>query len=206
MARPVTGEPNMTQYKEEANGVFSLPLLEPRTCRSIIRSLRPLNDWSAAQVRQRSSTGRYRSATKKDARAAYILDAPPRQEARLCRQFDERMDVAVKPLIRRLWRIALSEHSGVQIVRYARGGHYQPHRDSGLDIQDRYFTVLCYLNDDFEGGRTWFPHLEHHTQPQCGKAILFPARYLHCAEPVLDGEKFVMVSWVLGPTPLRWIK
>ena len=195
-----------TQYKEEANGVFSFPLFEPRTCRSIVSSLRPMNSWSVAQVRQQAGAGRYRSATKRGARAAYILDALQEQKAKFCLKFDERMNAVVKPLIRQLWRIVLTEHSGVQIVRYARGGHYKPHRDSGLDIQDRYFTVLCYLNDDFEGGRTWFPHLEHHTQPQRGKAILFPARYLHCAEPVLDGEKFVMVSWVLGPTPLRWIK
>jgi predicted 2-oxoglutarate/Fe(II)-dependent dioxygenase YbiX len=196
----------MIRYKEEANGIFSFPLFEPRTCRSIIRNLIPLDNWSKAQVRQRTSAGRYHSATKRDARSAYILDTDPEQAERLCRKFDEQIDTIVKPLIQHLWRIALRRHSGVQIIRYARGGHYKPHRDSSLDIQDRYFTVLCYLNDDFEGGQTWFPHLEHHTKPQSGKAVLFPARYLHCAEPVLSGEKFVMVSWILGPTPIRWIK
>lgn len=195
----------MTRYEEEANGVFSLPLLEERDCRSIVRSLGALGSWSEARVRQRTRAGRFRSETRRDARAAHILDAAPRQEARLCRPFERQMEAVVKPLIRELWRLELKEHSGVQVVRYARGGHYKPHRDSSLDIQDRYFTVLCYLNDDFEGGTTWFPHLGHRTRPRSGKAVLFPARYLHCAEPVLSGEKFVMVSWVLGPTPLRWI-
>lgn len=196
----------MIEYEEEAEGVFSFPLFEPRACRSIVRSLLPLKSWSAAQVRQRTSAGRFHSATKKGTRAAHVLNTTPAQKASLFREFNGQMDSLVKPLIRDLWRIDLARHSGVQVVRYARGGHYKPHRDSSLDIQDRYFTVLCYLNDDFEGGTTWFPHLGHRARPRAGKAVLFPSRYLHCAETVTSGEKFAMVCWVLGPRPLRWIK
>ena len=92
----------------------------------------------------------------------------------------------------------LTTHEGTQLVRYAPGGHYIPHSDVGRLTMNRYYTVLCYLNDDFEGGNTQFPALDYAVRPQSGKAILFPSRYLHGGEPVTRGEKYILVSWITG--------
>jgi hypothetical protein len=62
---------------------------------------------------------------------------------------------------------------------------------------------VCYLNDDFAGGGTEFTDLDYTVTPMPGKSIVFPARYLHRALPVLAGEKYVAVSWVIRPLPLR---
>jgi predicted 2-oxoglutarate/Fe(II)-dependent dioxygenase YbiX len=100
----------------------------------------------------------------------------------------------------------LSECQGTQLVRYKPGGHYVPHTDAGADeFANRYFTVLCYLNQDFEGGKTSFPSLNYAATPRAGKALIFPATYLHCAEPVVRGEKLILLSWVCGPVPIRWV-
>ena len=123
----------------------------------------------------------------------------------LLARFDEKMDEIVKPLIKNIFGVSLSKHVDTQILRYPPGGHYIPHQDVGSDLLDRYFTVVCYLNDDFEGGRTWFPSLNYSVVPQAGKAVFFPASFFHCAQPVIKGEKFAIISWISGPVPLKWI-
>jgi predicted 2-oxoglutarate/Fe(II)-dependent dioxygenase YbiX len=64
---------------------------------------------------------------------------------------------------------------------------------------------VCYLNDDFEGGRTLFPALDYAVTPEAGRAVLFPSTYLHGSEPVIKGRKFVLVSWIDGPVAVKWI-
>ncbi|MGA8311890.1 MAG: 2OG-Fe(II) oxygenase, partial [Terriglobales bacterium] len=95
---------------------------------------------------------------------------------------------------------------GTEIVRYSPGGHYVPHKDANeLELANRYFTVLCYLNDSFEEGKTSFTSLNFTAAPAAGKTLVFPSRYLHCAEPVTRGEKFVFITWLCGPPPIKWI-
>jgi predicted 2-oxoglutarate/Fe(II)-dependent dioxygenase YbiX len=138
------------------------------------------------------------------ARAARILQGV--RAAGIEREFEEKIHGVVRPLIKRIWDVNLSECQGTQLVRYKPGGHYVPHTDAGVDeFANRYFTVLCYLNQDFEGGKTSFPSLNYAATPQTGKAIIFPASYLHCAEPVVSGEKLILLSWVCGPVPVRWV-
>jgi len=108
-------------------------------------------------------------------------------------------------MVNRLWGTNFKEHADTQLVRYSPGGYYHTHTDNSHDLGARFFTVLCYLNDDFEGGGTRFPSLNYTVTPVCGKAVFFPSKYLHCAESVCGGEKYVLVSWVLGPTPITWI-
>jgi predicted 2-oxoglutarate/Fe(II)-dependent dioxygenase YbiX len=121
------------------------------------------------------------------------------------RDFDGSVNRVVKSLVNRIWGVALPRHDGTHLVRYTRGNFYAPHTDAALDVSDRYFTVLCYLNEDFEGGQTSFPLLGHCVEPRAGKAVIFPSTYLHGAEPVLRGEKYVLVTWLMGREPRPWI-
>jgi hypothetical protein len=193
----------MIDYREEAEGVIAVPLCEVSTCQSILAYVRGLDDWQSATVRVQSIEGVYDSVGQTEVRAASILSPPHLSE--IFPEFDERMEATIKPLIKQFWGVDLTEHTGTQLVRYIPGGRYLAHKDAGMDFEDRYFTVVCYLNDEFEGGTTWFPHLGYRSIPQSGKTILFPANYLHSAEAVLKGEKYVVVSWVLGPVPIKWI-
>lgn len=117
----------------------------------------------------------------------------------LGRRFDEKMETIIKPLVRHLWGKQLTSHYGTQLVRYTSGGHYRAHSDIGRQTLNRYYTVLCYLNDDFAGGGTHFPHLSYTVRPRAGKAIIFPSGFVHSGEAVTSGEKFVLVSWLIGP-------
>ena len=190
-------------YEEVAAGILSLRLYETTVCRSLLESIRGCDHWQSATVRVQADDGRFAFAPQPDVREATILAED--QVTRLLPDFDARMNLMIRPLIKQFWGVDLLEYSGKQLVRYFPGGHYVPHMDAAQDMEDRYFSVVCYLNSDFEGGGTWFPNLSYRAVPQSGKAILFPSKYLHAAEPVLNGEKYVLVTWVLGPIPIKWI-
>lgn len=192
----------MHQFKEECYGIFSVSLYDERSCRTIVHSIKRSTGWYDARVRNEVSEGKYRSARMARVRKARILNPGAAESVYV--GFDRKINLIVKPMIRRVWRADLLNHSDTQVIRYAPNGHYQEHTDSGYDLSDRYFSVLCYLNDDFEGGHTSFPYLNFSAVPKRGRAIVFPSSYMHCAEPVLSGEKFVALTWVMGPPWFHW--
>jgi predicted 2-oxoglutarate/Fe(II)-dependent dioxygenase YbiX len=192
----------MISFNEEAKDVFALALFEPEECHRLLEPIKVAHGWEDAAVRVQGQA-EMGDAVARDVRAASVL--PLALSPAICGQVEMRMATIVKPLIAQVWGVDLPEYAGMQLVRYTPGGHYETHQDAALDFEDRYFTLLCYLNDDFEGGRTWFPHLNHRALPERGKAIVFPAKYFHRAEPVINGEKYVLVGWVMGPIPIKWI-
>jgi hypothetical protein len=193
----------MIRYVEEAHGVIAIPLLDPSACKSIIDYAKGLDRWEKAGVREKINEGMYETIAMPDVRSASILSIP--DGAGPFQEFNKGMDSIIKPIIKQEWQLDLDEHTTPQLVRYQSGGYYQGHPDAAEDLEYRYFSVVCYLNDEFEGGNTRFPSLKYSAIPECGKTILFPAKYFHCAQPVTSGEKYILVSWVVGPAPIKWI-
>ncbi|MDQ5846223.1 MAG: 2OG-Fe(II) oxygenase [Acidobacteriota bacterium] len=192
----------MSSFREESQGVVSLRLYESRECRKIVDSIKELDGWNPALIRQGQEGGNYDIVARSDIRSASTLNTADVE--RLYDEFEQKVDSLVKPLIRRLWKLDLKNHSGTHLLKYEAADHYIPHRDTGLGFEGRYFSVVCYLNDDFIGGRTLFPTLNYAVTPEAGQAILFPSNYLHGSEAVISGKKFAFVSWIDGPVPIRW--
>lgn len=95
----------------------------------------------------------------------------------------------------------------IQCVRYKRGQKFRSHFDGGVDLP-RLTTYLLYLNDDFEGGETFFPLLDLAIDPQAGACLRFPScdregRVLwpseHGGLPVHSGVKYALNIWVRCP-------
>lgn len=100
----------------------------------------------------------------------------------------------------------LDTFSAPSVLKYRPGGKYDAHSDSeywdrgqGQWIKsiDRDYSLLLYVNDDYQGGALYFPNFELRLQPKCGMLVAFPSdhRYLHAAEPLVSGERLVIVSW-----------
>jgi hypothetical protein len=96
-----------------------------------------------------------------------------------------------------------------QILRYRPGGLYNHHADSEnwvndrwVRVQDRDFSILLYLNDQFSGGEIAFVDFDFKLKPKQGMLVAFPSdhHYQHAALPVTSGTRYVVVSWgaVLG--------
>jgi prolyl 4-hydroxylase len=115
--------------------------------------------------------------------------------------------------------LSAHEHSvaeSLQVIRYREGEEYAPHHDWVVSEPrnqyqpTRFATLLMYLNDDFEGGRTVFPrsvNSQNHdglqVEPEQGMAVLFynmlPDGNVddlsqHGSEPVTRGEKVLAES------------
>lgn len=103
-----------------------------------------------------------------------------------------------------------------QCVRYEPGQEYQNHYDTFDETNERgkkeieesgqrKYTMLAYLNDDFEGGGTYFPNVDILVTPKKGRVVIFnnldengqviKAAY-HAGLPVTKGCKYAINIWV----------
>jgi prolyl 4-hydroxylase len=101
---------------------------------------------------------------------------------------------------------AVEQGEPLQVLRYRPGGEYKPHFDAipGFANQ-RTMTFLVWLNEDYEGGETFFPTPGLRLKGQAGDGILFrntgadgrrdPAAG-HSGLPVVRGEKLIASRWI----------
>ena len=100
----------------------------------------------------------------------------------------------------------------LQILRYVPGQEYRPHFDfvDGAANQ-RLWTALIYLNDDYEGGATRFVRTGLEVRGRAGDMLLFwniqrdghgDPLAEHAGLPVLSGTKYLATRWI---REARWI-
>jgi prolyl 4-hydroxylase len=94
----------------------------------------------------------------------------------------------------------------LQVLRYRPGDQYRTHFDAipGFANQ-RVLTMLVWLNEDYEGGETFFPTPDLSLRGAKGDAILFRnvgadgRRHpdsAHAGRPVRAGEKLIASRWI----------
>lgn len=73
---------------------------------------------------------------------------------------------------------------------------YYPDGSPGRFPWRKYSGVL-YLNDDYEGGKTYFPNQKVEITPEKGKLLIFPSdlEHPHGVSEVLSGERYTMPIW-----------
>ncbi len=85
-----------------------------------------------------------------------------------------------------------------RFYRYRPGQRFRHHTD-GVYVADNgdfsQFTLLVYLNDDFEGGETAFTRLA--VKPERGAALVFHHQVEHAGAEVLSGAKYVLRTDVM---------
>lgn len=90
----------------------------------------------------------------------------------------------------------VTQDEGFQVLKYEKGQFYKTHIDSGLEI-NRVISVLLYLNDNYEGGETYFVRQNIKVKGKQGDILVFPSNYCypHSAEEILSGTKYSVVTW-----------
>ena len=88
------------------------------------------------------------------------------------------------------------------IIRYKadKQGHLSLHHDYSQ------YTLAVKLNDEFEGGGTYFPAYKLLANPKrVGNAILHPGlvSHRHGGRPVLSGTRYINVSFIKNPSIMR---
>ena len=78
------------------------------------------------------------------------------------------------------------------IVRYQPA--IQAHLNTHLD--DSNYSLTIGLNDEFEGGGTWFPRQKTLAKPNTGECTLFPMpTHKHAGMSVTEGKRYIIVSF-----------
>lgn len=90
----------------------------------------------------------------------------------------------------------------LQIGRYADGGFYDWHIDlGGARASLRKLSVTVQLSDGsaYKGGDLEFKDFaDFKADREIGSTIIFPSFLLHRVTPVMEGERWSMVAWVIG--------
>jgi prolyl 4-hydroxylase len=97
-------------------------------------------------------------------------------------------------------REVVGANERLRCYRYASGEFFAPHFDGRFrrtPHEASELTLLVYLNDTFEGGRTRFCDEAIEVDPKPGRALLFFHRVRHAGNPVAPGVKYVVRSDVM---------
>jgi prolyl 4-hydroxylase len=109
-----------------------------------------------------------------------------------------------------------SHFESIQCVSYDKNQEYINHYDTFDETTERgkktvkeggqrKYTMLAYLNDDFEGGGTHFPLLDVLVQPKKRRVVIFDnldenqqvlKAAMHAGLPVSKGRKYAINMWV----------
>lgn len=99
------------------------------------------------------------------------------------------------------FNVALNHVEPMPLVKYSSGDYFDCHSDltDGFQTQ-RIATMIMYLNDDFQGGCTYFPKFNLRIQPRRGSALVYyydvHNPLVHQGETVVAGTKQILTAFV----------
>lgn len=101
------------------------------------------------------------------------------------------------------WKFDITHANQAEFLKYPAGGRYTPHLDTFLNPtgECRKLTVLTFLNDDFKGGKFFIQdgHEKYYPPQEKGTVLVFPSFLLHGVEDIIEGTRYSVVCWMVGP-------
>jgi len=121
------------------------------------------------------------------------------QEIGLSEAYSRVLREVVYPICIHLWKLEGSGWDTMFSENFI--ARYVPDRQSHLSLHHDFshITTVVKLNDEFEGGGTWFPKYKILSNPErVGVATLHPGlvTHLHGARPIFSGTRYVCVSFM----------
>lgn len=126
------------------------------------------------------------------------------------------LTLKIKKIICEKTGLPIENQERIHIVKYNIGGEYKEHQDF-FHLNTNYYeaqmtrggqrihSCLFYLNDDFEGGETYFPKIKYTIKPEIGKLVVWDNLNtdgslnfdsLHAGLPVISNQKWICIVWV----------
>jgi Rps23 Pro-64 3,4-dihydroxylase Tpa1-like proline 4-hydroxylase len=82
------------------------------------------------------------------------------------------------------------------LQKYNPGAKMGPHVD-GYNQENKFaYSVVLYLNDNYDGGEINFPNQNVKLKPQAGSMLIFPSNepYVHEVNEVVSGNKYIATT------------
>ena len=114
----------------------------------------------------------------------------------------------IQETLAKTYGVQFPQAEACSILRYSPSQQYKRHIDNILlssrtqeveqGIPTRDVSIVGYLNDDFEGGETFFDRQNIKVTPKKGSAIVFPAYYTHPHQSIMvrSGRKYSWTTWL----------
>ena len=98
---------------------------------------------------------------------------------------------------KRDYQVVTEWHDEYYVLRYSGGQQFKEHIDDN-PIFPRTISYAYYLNEDYSGGEIEFPLLGISYKPKSNEILFFPSNYIykHRVNPVIDGKRYAVVSWL----------
>lgn len=125
------------------------------------------------------------------------------EEPQLQRQLNAIILRRVKPEVEKAFQFTITRFERYLVGCYdaQSGGFFRPHRDNtSKGTMHRRFAMTLNLNvGEYTGGFLRFPeYAPHGYKGDSGTAIIFSCSLLHEATPVINGERFALLSFFYG--------
>lgn len=108
----------------------------------------------------------------------------------------------IKLFIQEQYNVNNVEADEMSIVRWFPGMEQPPHCDdmSNTDIKGfdhRDFGVIIYLNDDYDGGKTYYPQYDFYVTPKQGQIAVHPgdSNHLHGVTKIDGNIRYTIASF-----------
>ena len=86
-----------------------------------------------------------------------------------------------------------------QFTKYASGGHYDWHTDTGLNFEYRFCSIVIQLNDEYSGGELLYKEYdstEIEFEKGIGNLFIFSSSAEHKVNSITNGIRYSLVSWI----------
>lgn len=118
-----------------------------------------------------------------------------------------RLAAAALDANQQVWKFNIKRANQSEFLKYPAEGKYEAHVDTFITPNQkecRKLTALAFLNDDFKGGKFFLQdgHEKIYPPQKKGTVLIFPSFLIHGVEPVEEGTRYSVVTWMVGP----WFK
>jgi hypothetical protein len=110
--------------------------------------------------------------------------------------FFENFDLIEKDY-NRFYGVETLWHDSYGVLKYGSGQKFTNHIDDH-QLYHRRVSTVYYLNENYTGGEINFPRFNLTIKPKANQMIIFPSTYVynHSVSPVIEGERYAVVSWL----------
>ena len=172
--------------REEAEQIYAFRLFTPEFCRLLVEEAEHRGCWETGEWKEDNPNA-------PDIKEVSLADTTQHLESMgLERVYEEVVRRHVVPLVNHVWPVfKVQKIDPPYVLKYDADAI----RTMDLHYDLETVTLVVYLNDEFEGGGTYFPRWRYSTGKRApGSAIMYPGGLSHVHEglPITSGRRYLL--------------
>jgi GR25 family glycosyltransferase involved in LPS biosynthesis len=166
------------------DNIYEFPLFTERFCRELIAMAEAKDNWT------------------ENRHEFYPTNDVLLEDIGIGKIYNRVLKEFVYPLCVHVWELHGDDWLNMNSENFM--SRYTPDKQAHLSLHHDFsnITAVVKLNDEFDGGGTWFPKYNKLSNPKrVGTATLHPGMvtHLHGARPIYSGRRYITVSFMKKP-------